>query len=72
MYVEQNKADLRYDYNVYIHVRAFDKGIWRCFRRELIEDDDAVEEQNDGVDLEDGVMPPEYDESEAEDDDMDN
>ncbi len=48
------------------------KGIWRCFRRELIEDDDAVEEQNDDVDLEDGVMPPEYsDESEAEDDDMD-
>ena len=38
----------------------------------MIEDDDAVEEQNDDVDLEDGVMPPEYsDESEAEDDDMD-
>ncbi|XP_064401110.1 uncharacterized protein LOC135347149 [Halichondria panicea] len=40
--------------------------------RELIEEDDVVEEQNDDVTLEDGVMPPEYsDESEAEDDDMD-
>ena len=24
MYVEQNKADMRYDYNVYVYVRAFD------------------------------------------------